>query len=263
MLINTFCHIPSIGVEKEIELWRQGIFTWADYRKHMPQSTCLDESEKHLAHKKATFFSKALDSSQHWRLIPEFRDTIAYIDIETTGLSKDDNEITTIALYNGKEVFTYVNGKNLKQFPIDIQQYKIIVTYNGKAFDVPFIEKYFGIHLKHTHLDLRYLLKDLNLTGGLKMIEYQLGIDRGDLRAVDGFFAVTLWREYHRNKNASALETLLAYNCTDVVNLEFLLLHVFNKNLEATPFSEQKLPPPTEGVKIPYQADKRLIDRLA
>lgn len=263
MLTNTFCHIPSIGVEKERELWRQGIFTWADYRKHLPEDTCLDESDKHLTHKKATFFTKALDSSQHWRLIPDFRDTIAYVDIETTGLNKDTDEITTIALYNGKEMFTYVNGKNLKQFPIDIQQYKIIVTYNGKTFDIPFIEKYFGIHLKHAHLDLRYLLEALDLTGGLKMIEYKLGIDHGNLRAVNDFFAITLWREYHRNKNASALETLLAYNCADVISLEYLLLYAFNKNIELTPFAHQKLEMPAVAFKIPFQADKKLIDRLA
>ena len=263
VLTNTFCHISNIGLKKEIDLWRQGIFTWNDYRKHYPKADCLDESEKHLTNKNPVFFANALDSDQYWRLVPEFRDSVAYIDIETTGLSKDYNEITTIALYNGKEVRTYVNGQNLNKFKTDIQQYKMIVTYNGKTFDVPFIEKYFGMRLEHVHIDLRYLLKNLGLTGGLKMIEYKLGIDRGDLRSVDGFFAVTLWREYQRNKNANALETLLAYNCVDVVNLEFLLLHVFNKNLEATPFSHQKLLQSSVEVKIPFQADKKLIERLA
>jgi uncharacterized protein len=263
VLINTFCHISSISLKKEIDLWRQGIFTWGDYRKHHPASNSLDESEKHLSSKNATFFASALDSHQLWRLVPDFRDSIAYVDIETTGLSKGYNEITTIALYNGQEVFTYVNGKNLTKFTTDIQQYKMIVTYNGKTFDVPFIEKYFGIKLPHVHIDLRYPLQSLGLTGGLKMIEHRLGINRGDLQNLDGFFAVRLWHEYQRNKNANALETLLAYNCADVVNLEFLLLHVFNKNLEATPFQQQKLPAPLTAVKIPFQADKKLIARLA
>lgn len=263
MLTNTFCHLPSVSLKKEIELWRQGVFTWADYRKHMPESTSLDESETHLVNKNPAFFAQALDSAHHWRLVPDFRDTIAYIDIETTGLSREYNEITTIALYDGATVKTYVNGKNLKQFVSDIQQYKMIVTYNGRSFDVPFIEKYFGIKMHHAHIDLRYLLKDIGLTGGLKAIEHTLGIDRGDLKSVDGFFAVTLWREYQRNKNANALETLLAYNCVDVVNLEYLLLHVFNENLKLTPFQDQKLTHSQEEFKIPFHADKKLIDRLA
>lgn len=261
MLTNTFCHVANIGPKKEKDLWRQGVLSWRDYRKHFPADDCLDASEKHLANKNPLFFANALNSDQYWRLVPDFRDTIAYVDIETTGLSKDYNEITTIALYDGKKVHTYVNGKNLTNFVADIQQYKMIVTYNGKTFDVPFIEKYFGMHLAHPHIDLRYLLKDLGLTGGLKMIEHKLGIDRGDLRAVDGFFAVTLWREYQRNKNTNALETLLAYNCADVINLEYLLLHVVNKNLERTPFAHQKQPQ-VGDVEIPFQADKRLIDRL-
>lgn len=262
MLTNTFCHIPSVGLKKEIDLWKQGIFTWADYRRYSLDTHHLDESEKHLKNKNPLFFTSTLDSDQYWRLVPDFRDTIAYIDIETTGLSRDYNEITTIALYDGKGVHTYVNGKNLTQFKVDIQKYKMLVTFNGKTFDLPFIERYFGIGLDHAHIDLRYLLKDLGLTGGLKAIEHRLGIDRGELRSVDGFFAVTLWQEYKRNRNEKALETLLAYNCADVVNLEYLLIYVFNKNLEVTPFNHQKIVQNSMAVDIPFKANKQLLDRL-
>lgn len=263
MLTNTFCHVSSIGPKKEIDLWRQGVFTWRDYRKHFPHADCLDESEKHLLSKNPNFFANHLDSRSYWRMVPDFRDSIAYVDIETTGLSRDYSQITTIALYDGKQVRAYINGQNLVQFKSDIQQYKVIVTYNGKSFDIPFIQKYFGITLQHVHIDLRYLLKDIGLTGGLKAIEHKVGIDRGDLRSVNGFFAVTLWQEYQRNKNVNALETLLAYNCADVVNLEYLLLYVFNKNLEATPFQDQKILHSSIEITIPYRADKNLIDRLA
>ncbi len=217
---------------------------------------------KNLNNKNPLFFAQALDSDLYWRLFPDFRDTIAYVDIETTGLSKDYNEITTIALYDGKDVHTYVNGKNLMQFKTDIQKYKMIVTYNGRAFDVPFIERFFSIKLDHAHIDLRYLLQRLGQTGGLKAIEQRLGIDRGALRSVDGFFAVTLWHEYKRKQNIKALETLLAYNCADVVNLEHLLIYVFNKNLESTPFSHQKIMYNSMPIIIPFQADSKLLDRL-
>lgn len=262
MLTNTFCHIPRISLKKEMALWDKGILTWEDYRKNHLKLDRLDESEKHLNNKNPGFFAKVLKSDQYWRLVPDFRDTIAYIDIETTGLDKAYNEITTIALYDGNKVFTYVNGNNLMQFKTDIQKYKMIVTYNGKTFDVPFIEKYFGIKLDHAHIDLRYPLKKLGFSGGLKVVEQRLGIDRGDLRSVDGFFAVTLWHEYKRKNNAKALETLLAYNCADVVNLEHLLMYVFNRNLAATPFKNQELLQAAVEVRIPFQADKKLIDSL-
>ncbi len=262
MLTNTFCHMPSISLKKEMDLWNQGILTWEDYRRNIITNVSLDESEEHLKNKNPAFFAATLDSDLYWRLIPDFRDTIAYVDIETTGLSRSYNEITTIALYNGKEVYTYVNGKNLSQFKTDILNYKMIVTFNGKTFDLPFIESYLGITLDHPHIDLRYPLKKLGLTGGLKIIEQRLGIDRGDLRSVDGFFAVTLWQEYKRKKNEKALETLLAYNCADVVNLEHLLMYVYNKNLETTPFNNQELLQEPKEFKIPFQADKKLIDSL-
>ena len=51
---------------------------------------------------------------------------------------------------------------------------KGIVSYNGKSFDVPFIENYFGIQLSHAQIDLRYVLGSLGYIGGLKGCERQL-----------------------------------------------------------------------------------------
>ena len=136
-----------------------------------------------------------LASNQSWRLFPEFRDTMAYLDIETTGLDRYYNTITTIALYDGQSIKIYVRGQNLEDFIEDIQKYKVIVSYNGKSFDVPFLEHYFNIRLDHAHIDLRYVFYSLGFKGGLKGCERQLGMDRGDLSDIDGFFAVLLWDE--------------------------------------------------------------------
>jgi uncharacterized protein YprB with RNaseH-like and TPR domain len=136
----------------------------------------------------------------------------AYLDIETTGLDRHFNEITTIALYDGRAIKTYVKGQKLDNFIEDIQKYKVIVSYNGKSFDVPFIENYFNIRLDHAHIDLRYILHSLKFRGGLKGCERQLDMDRSDLRDIDGFFAVLLWDEYQKTGDQKALETMLAYN---------------------------------------------------
>ena len=140
-----------------------------------------------------------------------------YLDIETTGLDRHFNDITTIALYNGHEIKTYVQGQNLNDFIEDIQRYKVIVTYNGKCFDVPFIENYFNIRLDHAQIDLRYVLYSLGLRGGLKSVERQLGMNRGDLSEIDGFFAVLLWDDYQKTGDPKALDTLLAYNVQDTI----------------------------------------------
>ena len=64
--------------------------------------------------------------------------------------------VTTIAVYDGREVFTYINGRNLDDFVHDIQKYQVIVSYNGKSFDIPFLERFFRIRIDHAQIDLRY-----------------------------------------------------------------------------------------------------------
>jgi hypothetical protein len=109
---------------------------------------------------------------------------------------------------------------------------------------------------------LRYILKDLGYTGGLKACERRLGIDRGGLEDVDGYFAVLLWQDFKKNKNAKSLETLLAYNTEDVLNLETLIVKAYNMNLTGTPFNESRRlelprrPAPT------FEADRKTIERI-
>jgi uncharacterized protein YprB with RNaseH-like and TPR domain len=144
----------------------------------------------------------------------------------------------------------------------DIGRYNVIVTYNGKTFDVPFIEKYFGIEMTHAHIDLRYVLKSLGYGGGLKRCEKALGLDRGDLDGVDGFFAVLLWREFQQTGNIKALETLLAYNIEDVVNLETLMVLAYNMKLKDTPFSRTHALSMPKIPDIPFKPDRSTIERI-
>ena len=75
-------------------------------------------------------------------------------------------------------IYTYVQGQNLERFKDDIYKYDVICTYNGKCFDVPVIESDLGIKLKQVHIDLRYVLKSVGFSGGLKGCERKAGIDR-------------------------------------------------------------------------------------
>jgi len=184
-----------------------------------------------------------------------------YLDIETTGLESWSNEITTITLYDGNLLTYYVNGQNLNDFMDDINKYKVIVTYSGKTFDVPFIENYFGIKLNHAHIDLRYILGSLGYKGGLKGCEAKLEIDRGDLAGIDGFFAVLLWHDYKRNGDQKALEALLAYNIQDTITLENLMVTAYNLKIEDTPFSAKQLAEPVSP-KIPFKVDLETVERI-
>jgi len=264
MLEHTFCHIHGIGSKTEQRLWNRGILHWRDLdetalaslsrRSQLEIPLALERSLEALEDNNPHFFSDRLSSSDQWRLFHQFRPSIAYLDIETTGLH-EECEITTIALYDGNHVSTYINGRNLLDFITDIANYSILVSYNGKSFDVPFIEHYFQTKLPQAHIDLRFVLAKLGFKGGLKGCEKQLGINRGILDGLDGSFAVYLWRQYERYNDEKALETLLAYNIEDTVNLERLLVEACNRYVQQTPFADELLLPfPVEPV-LPYQPD--------
>jgi len=221
-----------------------------------------EESTKRLESGDARYFGERLPSNQQWRLFPDFRHSVAYVDIETTGLGAPADYITAIALYDGDSLRHYVHGQNLEQFREDIGAYKLVVTYNGKQFDLPFIRRYLGAPMLQAHVDLRYVLHSLGYKGGLKGCERQLGIDRGELDGIDGFFAVLLWRDYQRNGNEKALETLLAYNAADVVNLETLLVLAYNMKLRGTAFEQSHCLTVPTPLHIPLRADPATVEKL-
>jgi len=272
MLTKTFIHIQSIGAITEQLLWESGIKDWDSIDGDLPSHVAprrryfllsgIEESRRHFDGCNPSYFSKLLPANQSWRLFPEFRESTVYLDIETTGLDRYFNEITTIALYDSQVIKTYVQGQNLDDFVDDIQQYKVIVSYNGKSFDVPFLEHHFNIRLSQAHIDLRYVLSSLGFRGGLKGCERQLGMDRGDLSDIDGFFAVLLWDEYQRTGDQQALDTLLAYNIQDTINLENLLVTAYNLKLKDTPFYETHLIPDSPPPAIPYSVDLETVDRV-
>jgi uncharacterized protein YprB with RNaseH-like and TPR domain len=210
----------------------------------------------------AAYFEERLPPAEHWRMFSEFRRSAAYLDIETTGLSPAFNAITTIALFDGSRIRYYVQGRNLEDFADDVLNFKLVITYNGKCFDIPFIERSFGIEIRAAHIDLRYVLRSLGYKGGLKGCEKQLGIDRGDLDGVDGYFAVLLWHDFVENGNELALETLLAYNIEDVVNLESLMVSAYNMKVGRTPFAGSLAFESPMSPALPFKPDRRTIDRI-
>jgi len=272
MLEHTFCHIPGIGQKAEQKLWAAGIIDWdaALHAETLPgQPNRADMIRKyaaqcraHLDRRNALYFCDALASREHWRLFPHFNRRVAYLDIETTGTQPGIDYITTICLYDGNDVQYYVHGANLDDFARDIRQFELIVTYNGKTFDLPFIRHYLGVEINAAHIDLRYVLASLGFKGGLKGCEKQMGIARNELDGVDGYFAVLLWYEFFNRGNRKALETLIAYNMMDVINLEHLMFAAYNMKIAQTPFNDLlrldiPIPP-----GIPFSPDLPTIERI-
>lgn len=152
----------------------------------------------------------------------------AYLDIETTGLSWLDSEVTVIGIYlvNGSEDrLVQLVGKEVTVDSLlkTVNGVSTIYTYNGSRFDIPFIRGSLGIDLEAVadHHDLMHDCCRCNLFGGLKAVEQQLGITRR-LQGITGSDAVLLWQRYREYNDRKALDLLLEYNKEDVINLKVL-----------------------------------------
>ena len=272
MLQNSFIQLPGFGLKKEKSLWKTGVLSWEDFLHQNEQSkyqTSIDKSSLDIATCKnrlfeedVAYFYNILPPSESWRLFKEFQDSCLYLDIETNGGDYYSGFITTIATYDGNNIKYYVNGENLDDFINDVFDSKILVTYNGKSFDIPFIESYFNVKLNHAQIDLRYTLKSLGYGGGLKSCEKQLGLSRDGLEGVDGYFAIHLWNEYYYNANQNALETLLAYNIEDSINLERLMHIAFNMKIDNLGFENFERVPSCQSPKNIFTPDFETISKI-
>jgi len=271
MLKHTFQHVHGIGEKTERRIWAEGITSWEEFldsstHAYLPhwqrELACaeLEHSFRALAQRDVQYFTERLSASLHWRLYPEFGQRIAYLDIETTGTVPGTSYLTVIGLYDGNQSRVYVRGDNLERFIKEVEDFTLLVTYNGKLFDLPFIRNELGIALPQAHIDLRYPLAALGYKGGLKKIERCLGLEReGPVALLDGWCAIFLW-QYYQQGEEEALETLLRYNLEDVIHLPALLALVYNTRIQQLPFPLPTIsfpPPPT----ILFGANEQLIAR--
>jgi uncharacterized protein YprB with RNaseH-like and TPR domain len=271
MLKHTFQHLHGIGEKTEKRIWAAGITTWEEFLNSPSQAPIsqwqrdlgcreLEASLSALERRDARYFTDKLSSSLHWRLFPEFGQRIAYLDIETTGAVAGMSYVTVVGVYDGSQSRVYVRDENLHCFATEIGEFTLLVTYNGKLFDLPFLRQELGVPLAHAHIDLRYPLAALGYTGGLKKIERTLGLEReGPLALLDGWCAVLLW-QYHQQGEPRALETLLRYNLEDVIHLPALLARVYNLRIQQLPFALPTIQFPLPPL-LPFQFDEALIFR--
>jgi uncharacterized protein YprB with RNaseH-like and TPR domain len=169
------------------------------------------------------FFENAMPSRHKWRAFGELRAGALYVDIETDG-GMGPGAITVIGTYDGKTAKTFVQGIDLDDAAKVIAAHPLVVTFNGASFDMPLIRSRFPQMLSnHIHVDLRYPLRGLGYTGGLKEIERAVGLRRSSGTAgLDGWDAVRLWRDY-RFGSREALDVLLEYNREDIIHLKPLM----------------------------------------
>lgn len=232
MLRRSFLFLRGVGLRTEARLWAAGAADWRDLprvaakdRRLTAWKRTLKGAEAALASGEGAWFASRMPSSELWRLWPEMEPHAVCLDIETTGLSPAWSEVTLVGLARCGQYRAYVAGLDLEEVPAALERVGLLITFNGLQFDLPYLEHAFGRRLapRAAHIDLRYLLARHGYRGGLKAIERALGWSRpGALDGLTGLDAIRLWRRWEAG-DAGALETLVAYNREDVLNLRRLL----------------------------------------
>lgn len=233
VLRNSFIFLPSVGERTESRIWECGIKHWDDFlnteiagpikgSRKIEYDSFIETVQDKLDHKDRSFFSTLFKPADTWRLWDDFSENAVYLDIETMG-TRRFHPITVIGAWDGEQYKALIRGKDLDGPSISrlLEDASMIVTFNGRTFDVPMIEaKFPGSIPDVPHLDLRFLGSRCGYRGGLKSLEISLGLSRPeDVKGMSGEDAVRLWHLFDRDGNRNALKLLLKYNMEDIVNL--------------------------------------------
>lgn len=259
LLESTFLHIRGINEDKEKSLWNSGIVNLYQLKeKYFGNQLSIfedvysptRETEKALSQNEIGFFLKKLPPKELYRAaLTCFRDVI-FLDIESTGLSKIYSYITVIGwILNGKYKY-FIKGEKPDLFFEDLAKAKVIVTFNGSLFDLPFIKNEFPeAHIPHAHIDLRFFTKRFGYSGGQKEIEEKLSISRPEnVKGVNGKEAVALWYKY-LSGDITSLELLLKYNFYDIIGMQ----QIFDKVVD---FHIAKILPKYENPVYKFSSEK-------
>lgn len=244
MLTNSFIFAKGMTEEQERLIWSHGVRDWATLKRHPGAAADaigetraqklvaqVNEAQEALERGDAGWFALRWPEKESWRLWHGFCQPheIALVDIETTGRTPGYDQITVIGLSDGQLERAFVadrpmpGDEALDAFPEAMKRYKLLVTYNGVGFDVPFIEHHFrqsGFKFQVPHIDLMWPARALGLSGGLKDMEKQLGITRADAIAeMRGSEAITLWGAW-KNGDRASYDKLVTYCKADCTNLK-------------------------------------------
>lgn len=162
------------------------------------------------------------------RVLSDRFERACFLDIETD----ERGRITCISTLMNCQVATFVRNRDLDYFLDVWQDAELLVSFNGKRFDVPIIQRTFGLTRIPAQIDLMDEARYYGLTGGLKKIEKVIGFVRKDSIGVDGVDAIELWHRFEHSGDEDALERLKRYNQEDVESLVALYKWILHMSFE-------------------------------
>ena len=160
------------------------------------------------------------------------------LDIETTGLNPRRDRFILGGLYDGQtgtlhQVFAESTGEEaqaLQEFARLVDEMDMVITYNGRHFDMPFLAERMG----RTGTEAKALPYDLDLYRMVqgyspirrflpnlkqKSVENYMGLWQDRTDEISGAESVELYYEYMATKDPALEEKILLHNRDDVEQL--------------------------------------------
>ena len=263
MLTRSFIFLDGVGPETERRLWELGIATWQGYherirelpfhprRKYRWQKQLWD-AEDALNRRDARYFERWLPHGELWRMLADFWDETAFLDVEAYQKKPGRYVLTLVGMLYRGVYQAFVRGRNLRDVKGRLRRARFLVTFGGQNFDLRMLTATFGLEdRRFAACDFQPIYKVLGLPQGLKKLEKMFGWRRGSgLDGLGGWLAVQLW-EMHREGDDRAIRALIRYNYEDVIHLPFLAVYAYNRMIEQFRYPFHPLPLPEITPRAP------------
>jgi DNA polymerase III epsilon subunit-like protein len=170
---------------------------------------------------------------------------LGILDIETTGLNPERNHFVLGGLATASDneimISQFFSGsladeqRTLAAFLTEVEKVDLLLTYNGKHFDLPFIrQRASDCPSLPYNLDLYLLLNNYSSLRKFlpnlkqKTVEDFMGLWCNRTDEISGRESVLLYHEFLQTGNVAAKEKILLHNADDVLQL-YRLLKVLEK----------------------------------
>lgn len=170
-----------------------------------------------------------------------------FLDIETTGLSRQFSDIISITLllhedgvYKIYQIFCQYSvdePQALKLLKDLIRNKKFIITYNGNSFDIPFLS--FKLQKHIIDLELETIIK-IDLYNCLRQVKNKVELTDLKLKTAEEYFKIkrtdtlsgedvtVLYEAYKIEPRKEFSSLIMQHNYEDVLNLPILMNCIFD-----------------------------------
>ncbi|MCF8011077.1 MAG: ribonuclease H-like domain-containing protein [Clostridiales bacterium] len=227
--------LRGVGPVNESRLQEQGYFSIQQLKCHPRWGECASEVLRLLDEKNVHGLQKL--GASDWDLL-SFYDAgeVVFLDIESTGLWANQPLFLVGVMYcrdgelvSGQYFARYYGEEKAVLGAVDrlLQNFNVIVTYNGKSFDMPYITqrcvarglfyRYGHYHvdlLYHARRHLKHLLPDCRL---MTLEEYLLNFRReGD---IPGYLIPQTYHRFVKTGDAGLVQPVIEHNKLDLLSM--------------------------------------------